>query len=160
MPNTDYLRCKEIILHVLDLALIKSKDYSSGIIEECSIGKIDLVKIAEKNLNDPLFQYLDSLDFDTVKIIETIMYIGRDYYEYGEQESEEIIDQAENEADNGYSLDCKDKPVDNPNDLFSKFYNELSNTWSEDGKINEIHQIISKIPLYNYLKRGIDLLGI
>lgn len=160
MPNIDYLSCKEIILHVLDLARISAKNYSSGKIEESSFGKIDLSEIAEKNHNDPLFQYLDSLDYDTVKIVETIMYIGRDYYIYDEQETEENNEQSDNEADVVYSIDHKDEPVENPKELFLKFYNDLSSRWPEDGKINEIHQITSKTPLYNYLKRGIVLLGI
>ncbi|MGQ7672618.1 hypothetical protein ACTGX8_05995 [Streptococcus suis] len=83
--------------------------------------------IARKKLTD----YLDSLSYDQVKIVQTVMYVGRD---------------------TSYEMTNI-----NPEDLYEEVFNSL--TWHEDKSI-EISQIAQKSPLDDYLIRGMELLKI
>ncbi|MFL0197637.1 PIN-like domain-containing protein [Clostridium sp. WILCCON 0269] len=91
-------------------------------------GKGKLIKEAEKELRD----YLHELDFETIKIIQTIMYLGRD----GDYNEEDRVDER-----------------------YSKFRQDLDELgWSK--KDIEINQMVNKIPLDKYLIKGLKILGI
>lgn len=80
-----------------------------------------------------LTDYLETLKYEDIKIIQTIMYIGRDT-----------------------SYGIKNEEIDSDK-LFQEFY--ISLTWDEN-KYIEINQIIEKEPLDKYLTRGMELLKI
>mgnify|MGYP000956893989 CR=1 FL=1 len=82
----------------------------------------------EKMLED----YLDSLDFEIVKIIQTIMYLGRDE-DYNKEDAPEIRYQ-----------------------IMRDYFD--SSGWNT--KEIEINQITEKMPLDIYLINGLRLLGI
>lgn len=80
----------------------------------------------------PLRDFLDSLDFETVKTIQCIMYLGRDRdYDHG----------------------------DAPNEILKKqraYFDAVG--WTD--KEIEINQIVEKAPLYRYLSRGFEILQV
>ena len=79
-----------------------------------------------------LSSYLNSLDFETIKVVQVIMYLGRDN-EY-------------NELADGYQRYAN---------LRKDFDSQGWNT-----KEVEVNQIISKCPFAQYLKAGMRILGI
>ncbi len=89
----------------------------------------DLSYSAKEN---ELFDVLNGLDFESIKIIQTIMYIGRDH-DYDRNDSYET--------------------------RYKKYRESLDfRGWNE--KEIEVDQIVQKVPLDNYLKDGFEILGI
>lgn len=124
----------ETFAKVVKLAEEKNKEYRElyprG--EECIVDISDIEELKYSQKEKELFDYLDSLDFETVKIIQTIMYLGRDH-DY-----------------------CKEDSFEIRYDKYRK-YHELSG-WNE--KEVEIMQMVQKIPLDTYLRDGFKILGI
>ncbi|NYB73868.1 DUF3775 domain-containing protein [Sedimentibacter hydroxybenzoicus DSM 7310] len=90
----------------------------------------DLKKdIEEKALED----YLDKLDYEVIKVLQTIMYIGRDGIDEKDISPQQIYERAREYFD--------------------------SRGWHED-KMIEIYLMTEKFPLVNYLKDGFKLLKI
>lgn len=85
---------------------------------------------------DPVKDYLMNVDFDTVKIIQTVMYIGRDYNGNGTVPVE---------------------PVDNGDNLIDTWMRKDSDWKSQS---IEVSQIAEKMPLGEYLTRVFTILGI
>lgn len=100
---------------------------------EVTISEIaDLLEAEEDSEDEALFSFLNELDFETVKIIQTIMLLGRE--------------QKENERDT-------------PEEAYKKMRQGLDRQgWNE--KEVEIYYIIEKAPLYQYLKSGFEVLNI
>lgn len=108
----------------------KPKSYRSG---DDSEKLKELIKSPDKNsARYKLEDYLESLDFETIKIIQTIMYLGRDK-EYDELPRPEL----------------RYKKL---REYFGK------SGWST--KEIEINQMVSKMPFSKYLKDGFEILGI
>lgn len=91
----------------------------------------EVLKLARNN-NEGLEEYLLGLDFEIVKVVQTIMYIGRDR-DYPENSTAEEIYHY-----NRVGLD--------------------NQRWST--KDIEVSQIVSKAPLYDYLRTGFRILEI
>ena len=97
---------------------------------------------------------------DVIKIIQTVMYIGREYRNEKEieecnecSEYEEYIEPSEKK-----SISLK---VDDPDLLLSVWMEDL--TWAKgwEAKDIEIEQIYSKrLCVHKYLKRAFEILGI
>ncbi len=118
---------RDVLNEVIDLArekrgiLDSSNDFNLEGMEESPYST------ARKRLTD----YLESLSYDQVRIIQTVMYVGRDT-------SYEMTDI-------------------NPKDLYEEKFNSL--TWHENKSI-EISQIVQKESLDEYLIKGIEILRI
>ena len=104
-----------------------------------------------------LYQYMNCLDMNVIKIIQTVIYIGRDYR--NENEIEECCENFEyEEASENKSIKLK---VDDPDLLLYAWIKDL--IWAEGWKAKdvEIEQIYSKsLNLHIYLKRAFEILGI
>lgn len=86
-----------------------------------------------EEINKKLYDYFSELSFENIKIIQTIMYLGRD----------------------------KDYDKNNPPELiYQKFREDFDKCsgWSE--KNIEISQMIQKIPFNIYLRNGLEILNI
>ena len=83
-----------------------------------------------KQYDKDLDEYLQGLDFEAIKIIQTIMYLGRD---------------------NDYPNLCPEQRYKRIREEFDK------SGWKS--KSIEISQIAEKLPLDKYLKAGIDILN-
>ena len=125
---------QETFAKVVKLAEERNEEYrrlrpreENGILD---ISNIEDLEYSQKE--EELFDYLNSLDFETVKVIQTIMYLGRDH-DYCKEDSFEI--------------------------RYNKYrkYHEL-NGWNE--KEVEIMQMVQKMPLDTYLSDGFKILGI
>ena len=81
--------------------------------------------------HDSVSDYLMNANFDTVKIVQTVMYIGRDYQD--------------------------DTPVCDGDALIDKWMKK-EDDWKP--KSIEISQIAEKMPLGEYLNRAFTILGI
>ena len=104
----------------------------------------DIIKLAEKRRklvesdqeytkeNDALKKYVDNLSFEDVKVLQTVMYLGRDR-EYDENLSSSEIYK---EVREGFDMQG----------------------W--DSKEIEAHQMTGKIPLDQYLNNGLKILEI
>ena len=107
-----------------------TKSYSrNGII---NLGEIPAPSYDYISKHNELSNFLYDLDYETIKQIETIMFIGREIPLDSEETPEQIYNNMRNEA------------------------NELK--WSN--KEGEIEYIISKAPLADYLKKGMRILKI
>lgn len=78
-----------------------------------------------------IVDYLETLSYEQIQMIQTIMYIGRDTYD--------------------------DEVKISPLELYNKTFESL--TWNEKKGI-EISQMVEKAPLADYLRRGVKLLKI
>ena len=92
---------------------------------------------------------------NAIKIIQTVMYIGRDYTF---ENSEYYYD----EFDRGGVEEKREKlPVVNPEFIVMSWLKDLSNGRGWEEKSIENEQIYSKrLRLYEYLKRAFEILGI
>lgn len=78
-----------------------------------------------------LREYVDNLDFETIKVIQTIMYIGRD----------------------------GDERTNNPVEIYINARSSFElDGWNT--KEIETNQMLNKTPLHEYLKEGCKLLNI
>ena len=126
---------KEVLNKVYVLAnerrIEEESTYVDGIKVD-NLDSLDIETLGYSKKEQELFNFLNSLDFESVKIIQTIMYIGRDH-DYDKTDSYEA-----RYEDYRKSLD--------------------SNGWND--KEIEVSQIVQKVPLDIYLKDGFDILGI
>lgn len=155
MSAINYMQYKDDIYKVRQLSkerFLSSKDTSDG----CTIGSINLNGIINQRNSDSLLQFLLSLEFDTIKVIQTIMYIGRDYESDANKIDSNDI-QSSDEEKVRYDIELAE-PINNPNEVFNEYYESLSDNWKS--KETEVEQIYSKVPLYKYLSRAILLLGL
>lgn len=121
----------KIYLLAREIRLEEESTYENGVKVE-SLDILDLKDLEYSGKEKELVELLESLDFESVKIIQTIMYIGRDRY-YNESDEYEL--------------------------RYSKYRESLDlNGWND--KDIEIDQIVEKLPLDEYLKDGFEILGI
>lgn len=85
-----------------------------------------------KEKDKALTEYLDKLDFEQIKILQTIMYLGRDQ-DYDSNDTPEQIYKKQRE-----------------------YFDNLG--WNE--KWMEVEKILEKAPLDQYLKKGLEILKI
>ncbi len=126
------LRCtfKEIYLLAKERRLEEELTYKDD--EAYDLADFDIADLEYSEKEKALFNLLESLDFESVKIVQTIMYIGRDH-DYSKSDTYEV--------------------------RYRKYRESLDlNGWNE--KEIEINQIVQKVPLDTYLKDGFEILGI
>lgn len=142
MNNYDLRHYYNIFKVVIDMADERYKEYKAefdkadtdgdGIVEYTlsDIGNID--DLAMKGKEKELFDYLNSLDYEVIKALQVIMYIGRD--------------SSCMEDDGTYSYERTRKSFD-------------STGWNDDKSI-EVDQMVQKIHLNEYLRNGLKKLEI
>lgn len=130
---------KEILRKVYSLARDRRVKYESTYKPSC-----DICNDAEERLQryedrksgkyeDELEAYLHTLDFETIKVVQTIMYLGRD----------------------------KDyKEITNGEERYKKERESLNKNKGWKTIDIEIDQIAEKMPLDKYLKEGFEIIGI
>lgn len=126
---------KEVLNKVYLLAnerrIEEESTYVDGV-KVCDLFIPDIEELGYSEKEQKLFDLLNNLDFESVKIIQTIMYIGRDH-DYNKTDSYET--------------------------RYVKYRNSLDiNGWND--KEIEVSQMVQKVPLDRYLKDGFDILGI
>ena len=141
MNNIELNKYKDIVENVIQYARQENNNYTDG--NRKKMGDIDLYEAINRRNGSKLWQYLNSLDYDTIKIVEVMMYVGRDYSIISEEgiENEEI------------------KHLDTPLEFFTKIYDDFSDRGWESQSI-VVEQIYGKAPLDKYLERAVKLLYI
>lgn len=137
MTNSLFNNKKQIFSDVIRLAENWSNANDSSGFDGGTIGELlafqDTVEGQKINaLANELREYLQSLDFDDIKMLQIVMYLGRDQ-----------------------DYDTTLSPDLNYEDQFNYFENK---GWSS--KDIEINQMTHKLPLAEYLKSGLDILQV
>lgn len=151
----------DVLKTVYRLSLDEYRKYRASEKDQTGMSKhIDLQEIRRKRDASNLNQYMKGLDMEVIKIIQTVMYIGRDYsYEkdieryYEGCEYEEYTEHSEKKT-----ISLK---VDDPDLLLSAWMDDL--TWAKgwNAKNIEVEQIYSKrLCLHKYMERAFEILGI
>lgn len=128
---------KDVFRKVIELSEKRKKAMTDSR-EDYELRVTDIDNLIEKAMVESeedrnLREYLESLDYETIKTLQIVMYLGRDQ-NYNEN--------------------------DTPEELFRKMrehFDELG--WHEDKEL-EINQMIEKAPLDKYLKDGLRILKI
>jgi len=106
------------------LGLLQGRTESSIPSEE------DIFEQIKMKSEDPVYKYLHSLDMETIKFIQTVMYIGRDYNENDNKTPEGIYNFQKEELD---FIGWRSKSI-------------------------EINQMLGQAPLYQYLINGLRII--
>lgn len=163
MESIKLVDYKEVIHKVYDLSII----YQAYVHQESEqlADRDDLFESLKeyqaRRRESELYQYLHELDTETVKVIEAVMYIGRDFPFTREERT-----QLEIEQDDIYEAIDSDPPQalenrirENPDAVLIEEMEQLDQGEREKKSII-INRILEKAQRSNYLKRGINLLGI
>ncbi|MBN1891893.1 MAG: hypothetical protein JW780_03865 [Clostridiales bacterium] len=105
-----------------------------------------------------LLPFLLKQEMETVKVIQTVMYMGR---EYSPETEEENIERTQNNADNPENQ--KDAPpltAAAPEKVLKEWLSNSAGVSDWKNKELEVLQIYEKSPLDEYLKRAFLILGI
>lgn len=131
------------VVSLLDLSDIGSNDYF------------------EWERSNPLFVYLNSLDDDQVKVIQTVMYIGRDY-QFPEPTEAEVEEYYERKAEDPYyEAPKRSLRVADPDKFLSETVSLLWKGKSWTDKFVEINIIMEKLMMLpKYFSRAFEVLGI
>ena len=117
-------------------------------------GILNLADIEICNDDSELFRYLFALDFEMIKIVQTVVYIGRDYIWNQQAEWNEM-------REDGMEVEPLSFPVNNPDEVLYEWMNYLGegNKWIS--KEVEAEVIYDKSGcLHKYLERAFTILGI
>ncbi|MDW5300744.1 MAG: hypothetical protein SA378_11520 [Sedimentibacter sp.] len=113
-----------------ELMIVESSGKRTSVKE--FFGDLDNFKTTKEH--DALYEYFNFLDFETIKILQSIMYLGRDE-DYDKDDTPQVI-----------------------YDKNRKYFDEVIR-WKT--KEIEINQMLDKSPvLYKYLTNGFKILGI
>jgi len=118
---------------------------------------VDLCEVTDFNDTSGLMELLLSQDMDTIKVIQTVMYIGRDYMPETEDEYYERIENNHNDPENTTPepiLQC-----DEPEKLLQSWLSGSNGVSEWKDKYTEAEQINQKMPLDRYLQRAFIILG-
>lgn len=145
----------DILKKVHQLAVIRHKQEIKNSREDNpNDSVIDLADIRERRDESELLQFLLDQDMETIKIIQTVMYIGRDYIQETEEENIKRME---------WNYEYPESPREAP-DLQSPDPEKLLNDWLSDfrgqDKYIEANQVYEKLPLDEYLERAFIILGI
>lgn len=171
---------EEIRKYEADLSLAGNKDILKTVyrlsVEECRksrqananwkdfIENVNISEIHEEIQASELYQYMQRLDMDIIKMIQTVMYIGLDYHpeRTSEQDMEHYYEAYEyEEYTQMQEAEDVGLQVEDPEWLYWSWMEDL--IWQEgyDAKDIEIDQIYSKLEcLPKYMKRAFKILGI
>jgi len=132
--NIDLDNYIDVILKVINLAEIRDRSTTqehekSGVIE--SVIDFSNISLEEREEDKALYEYLNSLQYDAIKVIKVVMYIGRGDF-LGEDSTSSFNEAWEFFEDQG---------------------------WNENKHVEAL-QIFEKGPLAEYLRKGFKILGI
>ena len=160
---------RDILFRVQELAITARSDYqathekpnSSSVPSVEDLSFIDPEEYAEERRNNPLFIFLNRLDDEQIKVVQTVMYIGRDH-EVPAPSDEEWDEYYERKTeDPEYDMPKPSLCVSNPDDYLSETIELLGRGKGWQDKFIEIDVIIKKMmKLPDYLSRGFQVLGI
>ena len=145
----------EVFISTHRLAIARSLKEKSMSWEE-ELSTFSLERLYKKRDEDELLSYLYSLNFDQIKMILTLMYIGRDLRI---EPNDEYYQQLENYDGDGVLAEWNPYPVHNPNTLVKLWLAEFEETFGTN-KSHWVEQIQQKSPLGQYLKQAFQKLGI
>ena len=123
------------IQHVIDIADAMYSEYWAEHVEGEAVEfdlDVDIDKLAISGKEKELFDYLASLDYEVIKFIQTVMYIGRDASCVREDGTYDYF----------FTRQCMDQ-----------------RGWNKDKEI-EVYQIAEKLPLAEYLRKGCKKIGL
>ena len=127
---------------------------------------VDLSDIEPEDIIEDLesrktFQFLRTLDEDQIKVVQTVMYIGRDYEvpAMSDEEQEEFFERKA--EDPYYERPKQPLKVANPNAYLTEEIKALGRTKGWESRSIEINIIEEKLMLLpDYLWRGFKILGL
>lgn len=113
----------------------------------------------EERKQSDLLNYLLSLNFEKLKVFQTVMYIGRDYDTTLQTEYDEEYDGEYDEED--FSRNTISLPVPNPDLVLYEWLRDLGECKGWKSKRIEAEQVYQKkLSLHIYLNRAFRILGI
>ena len=120
---------------------------------------LDLESLTEKRKQSDLLGYLLSLNFEHLKVVQTVMYIGRDYETMLQTECDDEYDEEYDEED--FSRNTISFPVPNPDFVLYEWLRDLEECKGWKSKRIEAEQVYQKkSSLHIYLERAFRILGI
>ena len=157
---------EDVLLKVQELASIARSNYLAEEKKDSSCGLIDLSDIEtgdyfEKRRQSDLFRFLNTLNEEQVKVVQAVMYIGRDY-RGSEPTEDELEKYYERKAeDPHFELPEPSLRVANPDACLSEMIDDLGQVKNWKDKSIEIDTIMEKLmKLPDYLWRGFQVLGL
>lgn len=148
-----YQKYIDILKEVYRLAKERSNEYHQS--QQHQV--LDMADIDIDDLTTPseLLNYLHDQDVETLKVIQTAMYLGREHYPETPDEAEErILHNSENPDD---KIPCPPLKSDSPVELFNEWYAE---SFNDNSKFEIADQIDSKMTLDEYLEKAFIILDI
>lgn len=128
---------REILREVIKLAVIENKELKEVTSFHIGDGIEERFQKLKNREKSQLEEFLLQQNMDSIKVIQTVMYVGRD------QSNDEL----------------EENPELTPERIYDRKSKELDKSgWNSKGI--EIRHICEKAPLANYLKRGIKILKI
>ena len=115
---------------------------------------IDISDVKHHEDTSGLYTYLSEQDMQSIKVIQTAMFIGR---ESEEENYERTLWNSENPEQIRPAPCLKSE---NPQVLFDKWLADNSGISGRDSKQEEIDYVYEKSPLHEYLERAFYILGI
>lgn len=121
---------------------------------------ISIDEVLEKRQDSELLDYLNSLDMDSIKVIQTVMYIGRDYEIelYTDEEMENFIERKAEDPE--FQIPEKHVIASDPDKTLNEWMNDIKGGGEWKEKKLEINQIYEKLPLDEYLARAFRILQV
>lgn len=120
---------------------------------------LDLELLTEERKQSDLLSYLLSLNFENLKVVQTVMYIGRDYETMLQTECDDEYDGEYDEED--FSRNTISFPVPNPDFVLYEWLRDLEECKGWKSKRIEAEQVYQKkLSLHIYLERAFRILGI
>lgn len=169
IKNYSVSQIRDVLITVHQLSLKTYNEYLEKFESQEAEAVVSLSDLSDSGFDDylewersnPLFVYLNSLDDDQVKVIQTVMYIGRDYH-LPEPTEEEIEEYYERKAEDPYyEAPERSLRVADPDKFLSE---EVSLLWkgkSWTDKSIEIDIIMEKMMMLpKYFSRALEVLGI
>ncbi len=169
IKNYSVSQIRDVLIIVYQLSLKTYNEYlekfesqeAEAVVSLSDLSDIGFDDYLEWERSNPLFVYLNSLDDDQVKVIQTVMYIGRDY-QLPEPTEEEIEEYYERKAEDPY-YEAPKRPlrVADPDKFLSEEVSLLwkGKSWTE--KPAEIDIIMEKLMMLpKYFSRALEVLGI
>lgn len=125
---------------------------------EEKVDVIDRIKSGQP-YSDKVYDFLMQTDLDTVKFVQTVMYLGRDYKIPKENEYE--IERRMELAEEGIKVEPKKlESVANPDRLIDEYMADLTKAKGWKSQDIEAYQVSSKSTLDKYMERAFKILGI
>ena len=150
----------EILKTVYKLAIIRNQEELKHYKEDYPDGQMSfsIDDIKEHEDTSGLLEFLSEQDMETVKVIQTVMYIGREYTP--ETEEEYIIRTEKNLENPEIEIDPPQLRAKDPEKVLQEWLADSSGVSEWKDKYIEIDQIYQKMPLDEYLERAFLILDI